>query len=179
MPLLAADDKRAEAAGSLAPRLDTLHTASFFMLDYDAMKCSNMKRYATLLVLAVLASACSRPAENQGSSNTNASPAQANSNSAPQSQIAQGNPPAVAPGPAPPTVQQIPPPPAKSAAAGNANAANATSGSAAGNARAPKLVAPEKQIDFGKQPQNKNLVRPIVIKNGGRADLNIDSVVPS
>jgi len=46
-------------------------------------------------------------------------------------------------------------------------------------ARAPKLVAPEKQIDFGKQPQNKNLVRPIVIKNGGRADLNIESVVPS
>jgi hypothetical protein len=74
-------------------------------------------------------------------------------------------------------VQQIPAPPAaKSAAAGNANAAN---GLAAGNARAPKLVAPEKQIDFGKQPQNKNLVRPIVIKNGGRADLNIESVVPS
>jgi hypothetical protein len=135
------------------------------------MKRSNMKRYATLLVLAVLASACSGPAENQGSSNTNAPPAQANSNSAPPPQIAQGNPPAVAPGPAPPTVQQIPAPPAaKSAAAGNANAANA---------RAPKLVAPEKQIDFGKQPQNKNLVRPIVIKNGGRADLNIESVVPS
>ena len=149
------------------------------MLNYDAMKCSKMKRYATLLVLAVLASACSGPAENQGSSNTNAPPAQANSNSSsPQPQIAQGNPPAVAPGPVPPTVQQIPPPP-KSAAAGNANAANATNGPAAGNARAPKLVAPEKQIDFGKQPQNKNLVRPIVIKNGGRADLNIESVVPS
>jgi len=148
------------------------------MLNYDAMKRSNMKRYATLLlVLAVLASACAGPAENQGSSNTNAPPAQANSNSAPPPQIAQGNPPAVAPGPAPPTVQQIPAPPAaKSAAAGNANAAN---GLAAGNARAPKLVAPEKQIDFGKQPQNKNLVRPIVIKNGGRADLNIESVVPS
>ena len=157
-----------------------LHAASSFMLNYDAMKRSNIKRYATLLVLAVLASACSGPAENQGSSNTNAPPAQANSNSAPQPQIAQGNPPAVGPGPAPPTVQQIPPPPpAKSAAAGNANAANATNGSAAGNARAPKLVAPEKQIDFGKQPQNKNLVRPIVIKNGGRADLNIESVVPS
>jgi hypothetical protein len=77
-------------------------------------------------------------------------------------------------------VQQIPAPPAaKSAAAGNANATNAANSLTAGNARAPKLVAPEKQIDFGKQPQNKNLVRPIVIKNGGRADLNIESVVPS
>ena len=170
--------KARKGAGKPAlPRLATLHTASFFMLNYDAMKRSIMKRYATLLVLAVLASACSGPVENQGSSNTNAPPAQANSNSAPQPQIAQGNPPAVTPGPAPPTVQQIPAPPAaKSAAAGNANAAN---GLAGGNARAPKLVAPEKQIDFGKQPQNKNLVRPIVIKNGGRADLNIESVVPS
>ena len=180
-PLLPADDKARKGRGeACAPRVGTLHTASFFMLNYDAMKRLNIKRYTTLLVLAALVSACSGPAENQGSSNTNAPPAQANSNSAPPPQIAQGNPPAVAPGPAPPTVQQIPAPPAaKSAAAGNANAANAANGSAAGNARAPKLVAPEKQIDFGKQPQNKNLIRPIVIKNGGRAVLNIESVVPS
>lgn len=144
------------------------------------MKRLNMKPYAALLVLAALVSACSGPAENQGSSNTNAPPVQANSNSTPQPQIAEGNPPAVAPGTAPPAVQQIPPPPfAKSAVAGNANAANAANGLAAGNARAPKLVAPDKQIDFGKQPQNKNLVRPIVIRNGGRADLNVESVVPS
>jgi len=144
------------------------------------MKRLNIKPYAALLVLAALVSACSGPRENQGSSNTNASPAQANSNSAPQPQIAQGNPPAVAPVPAPPAVQPIPAPPvAKSAEAGNANAANAANGLGAGNARAPKLVAPEKQIDFGKQPQNKNLVRPIVIKNGGHANLNIESVVPS
>ena len=43
----------------------------------------------------------------------------------------------------------------------------------------PKLVAPAKKIDFGKQPQDKSLVRAITIKNGGRADLNIESVVPS
>jgi hypothetical protein len=60
--------------------------------------------------------------------------------------------------------------------AGNANTAN---GLAAGNARAPKLVAPEKKIDFGKQPQDKTLVRAIPIRNGGRAVLNIESVVPS
>jgi hypothetical protein len=150
------------------------------MLNYDAMKRLNLKRYAALLVLAALVSACSGPAENQGSSNTNAPPAQANGNSAPQPQIAQGNPPAVAPSTAPLTVQPIPPPPAaKSAAAGNANAANAANRLAAGNARAPKLVVPDKKIDFGKQPQDKNLVRAIVIKNGGLADLNIESVVPS
>jgi hypothetical protein len=161
-------------------RVATLHTAYFFMLNYDAMKRLNMKPYAALLVLVALISACSGPVENQGSSNTSAPPQQANSNSAPQPQIAQSNPPAAAPGPAPPpTVQQIPPPPApaaKSAANSNANAANALG---VGNARAPKLVVPDKKIDFGKQPQDKNLVRAIVIKNGGRADLNIESVVPS
>ena len=136
-----------------------------------------MKPCAALLVLAALVSACSGPSENQGSSNTSAPSAQANSNSAPQPQIAQGNPPAVAQSTAPPAVQQIPPtPPAKSAVAGNANAANAL---AAGNARVPKLVVSEKKIDYGKQPQDKTLVRAIVIKNGGLADLNVESVVPS
>src|SRR6266852_6179918 len=85
-----------EAAGkdACAPRVATLHTAYSFMLNYDAMKRSNIKPYAALLVLAALVSACSGPAGNQGSSNTNAPPVQANSNSAPQPQIAQGNPPA-------------------------------------------------------------------------------------
>ena len=41
------------------------------------------------------------------------------------------------------------------------------------------MVVTDKQIDFGKQPQDKNLVRAIVIKNGGRGDLNIESVTPS
>jgi len=160
-------------------QVGTLHTAYFFMLNYDAMKRLNLNPYAALLVLVALFSACSGPAENSGSTNTSA-PQQANSNSAPQPQIAQGNPPAPAPSPAPLTVQQIPPPPAeKSAAAGNAKAANAANASAAGNARAPKLVVPEKKIDYGKQPQDKTLVRAIVIKNGGLADLNIESVVPS
>ena len=143
------------------------------------MKRLNQKPYAALLVLAAFLSACSGTAENSGSSNTNAPPQQANTNSAEQPQIAQDNPPAAVPSPPPPAVQPIPPPPttpAKSAANSNANPANA---SAAGNARVPKLVAPAKKIDFGKQPQDKSLVRAITIKNGGRADLNIESVVPS
>ena len=155
------------------------------MLNYDAMKRLNLKPYAALLVLAAFLSACSGTAENAGSSNTNAPPQPANTNSAAQPQVAQGNPPAAAPSPAPLTVQPIPPPPspvAKSAAAGNANAANAanaSNASAAANARSPKLVAPDKKINFGKQPQDKSLVRAIAIKNGGRANLNIESVVPS
>jgi len=83
-------------------------------------------------------------------------------------------------------VQTLPPPEPKVAdpvqpaanppAAGNANAAKAA---IAGDGRAPKLIAPEKKIDYGKQPQDKTLVRAINIRNGGRADLNIESVVPS
>lgn len=146
----------------------------------SAMKRLNVNRYTALLVLAGLLSACSGSVENAGSSNNNAPPAQANSNSAPQPQIAQGTPLATAPSPAPLTVQPIPPPPpARSAPNSNANAANAANPSPARRERAPKLVVPEKKIDFGKQPQAKNLVRAIVIKNGGLADLNIESVVPS
>lgn len=143
------------------------------MLNYDAMKRLNLNPYAALLVLVALFSACSGPAENSGSTNTSA-PQQANSNSAPQPPIAQGNAPAAAPSPVPLAVQPIPPPPAPAEKA--ANAANA---SAADNARVPKLVVSEKKIDYGKQPQDKTLVRAIVIKNGGRADLSIESVVPS
>ena len=161
-----------------ARQVATLHTTYFFMLNYDAMKSLDMKPYAALLALAGLISACSGPAENSGSSNTNAPPVQANSNSAPQPQIAQGSPPAATPSPAPLTVQPIPPLPApaeKSAVGRDANAANPSPG----NARAPKLVVPNKKIDYGKQPQDKTLVRAIVIRNGGLADLNIESVVPS
>ncbi len=146
------------------------------MLNYDAMKHVNLKPYLALLVLAVLLSACSGSDENSGATNTNAP--QGNSNSAPQPQIAQGSTPE-APSPAPPAVQMIPPPPAftqKSDANADAKPATAPTTS---NARAPKLVAPEKKINYGKQPQDKSMVRAIVIKNGGLSNLNIESVVPS
>lgn len=143
------------------------------------MKRLNLKLLTSLIVLIALLSGCSSPAENAGSSNANAPAQQANSNAAPQPQTAQSSPPAASPTPAPPTVHEISPPPApvaKPAAVANANTAPAS-----GNAptRAPKLIAPEKKLDFGKQPQDKSLVRAIAIKNGGRADLNIESVAPS
>jgi hypothetical protein len=141
-------------------------------LNYDAMKRLNVITCAALIVLAAHLSGCSVPEENSGSSNTNATH-QANSNAASQPQIALGNSnvPAVQPIPAPPIAENP-------SGAANANAAIAPA-SAAGNARAPKLVVSTKKIDFGKQPQDKTLVRAIVVKNGGREDLKIESVVPS
>ena len=141
-----------------------------------------MNSYVVLLVLVGLFSACSGPEEHSATSNTNAtpqannSPAQANSNAAPP--IAKEDPPLSIPGIRTPAVQPIPPP-AAPVAAGNANVANAPNPAATANARLPKLVIAGNKIDFGKQPQGKTLVRPIVVRNGGRADLNIESVVPS
>ena len=142
------------------------------------MKRLNINQYAALLMLVALLSACSRSGENSATSNANA-PQQANSNSADQPQIASDGSAAAGQGTALAT-QPIPTPQpnaAKPAASGNADAANAAP--AAANGPAPKLVVSDKKIDFGKQPQEKTLVRAIVVKNGGRAELKIDSVVPS
>ncbi|MEW6206828.1 MAG: hypothetical protein AB1631_00570 [Acidobacteriota bacterium] len=43
----------------------------------------------------------------------------------------------------------------------------------------PKLFVPVRKIDFGKQRAGKSIVRTIAIKNMGKADLKIESVVPS
>lgn len=157
-----------------------LHTSRLLVLNYDPMKRLVIKSYAALVVLVALFSACSGPAENATSSNANA-PAQAN-NSAQSPQVAQRNDSSSTPI----KVQPMPPPEPKAdgdtakpaekpAAERNANTPNPAS---AASLRVPKLVAPDKKIDFGKQPQDKTLVRAIPIKNGGRADLKIESVVP-
>jgi len=161
--------------GKPAPQDGKLRLAYFFMLNYDAMKHLKLKPYAALLALVALFTACSGSVENSGAPNTS-DQQQANSNAAPQPQVAQGNP---TPSPAPLAVQPIPPPPAPAEKPAANSKADVATPSAAGNARAPKLVAPGKKIDYGKQPQEKTLVRAIVIKNGGLANLNIESVVPS
>lgn len=145
-----------------------------------AMKRLIFNPYAALVIVVVLFASCSAPDERAGSPNPGAAQ-QANSNSASQPQIAQNNAPAEAPVTAPPAVQPPPPAPAeKPAATVPATPAKAPgSAPAADNARAPKLVIPEEKFEFGKQPQGKTLVRAIVVKNGGRADLKIESVVPS
>ena len=145
------------------------------MLNYFAMKNSILKQYAILVVLGLVLSACSAPVENASSSNTNA-PAQGNSNSVAQPNVAQNGTPTTVPTPAPPAVQQIPAPaPADKAAPPH----NANSAAAAPDARAPKLVLSDKKIDYGKQDQGKTLVRAIAVKNGGKSNLNIESVAPS
>ena len=148
--------------------LPTFAHRVLFSLDYEPMKRLNLITYAGLAVLVALLSGCSAPEETSGSSNTNGT--QANSNAASEPQIAQGNAPAVQPIPTPPV--------APSVGAANANAAIAPA-SAADSVRAPKLVVSAAKIDFGKQPQDKTLVRALVVKNGGREDLKIESVVPS
>jgi ABC-type Fe3+-hydroxamate transport system substrate-binding protein len=137
-----------------------------------------MRRYALLIILSVLLSACSSNGEDGSSASTNSSAAQTNSNSASQPAVAQDGTPAPVPSTPPPAVQQIPPPvqPEKAAPAQNANSA---SSAAVPNAKAPKLVVSETKLDFGKQQQGKTLNRAIAIRNVGRSDLNIESVAPS
>lgn len=140
------------------------------------MKYSILKRYVALLGLVTLLSACAGSPENSASSNNN-SAQQANSNS--QQPLAEGNATDASPSVAPPAAQSMPPPtsPVQPPATANVNAAIPPK--AAAIAGGPKLIAPAKRLEFGKQPQDKTLIRAIVIKNGGRANLNVESVTPS
>ena len=157
-------------------RTGTLHTSYFFVLNYDAMKRLKLCTYSGLVVLVALLFGCSSPEENAGSSNTNTAP-QANSNTAAQGQIAKSNAPnalsaptAIQPSPILPSIGSSP--------AANSNAAIAPPAPVV-NPSAPKLVVSAKRIEFGQQPQDKTMVRAIIVKNGGREDLKIESVVPS
>jgi hypothetical protein len=149
-----------------------LHTNRSLVLNYDAMKPLDLRKYAPLLVLIALFSACSGPPENGGSANDNASQ-QANSNSS--AQVAQSP---SAPG-TPLTVQPMPPPAAPEAASVPAKPAETPKANPVANTHGPKLIAPDKKLDFGKQPQDKTLIRAIAIRNAGKENLKIESVAPS
>lgn len=138
------------------------------------MKHPILVSYAALFLLVALFSGCARQAENA----SNANGPQANNNSGQQPpSTSNGTPLAVQPIPQPAKpVPDAAKPAEKPPTDHNANTANA---STASDARVPKLVAPDKQINFGKQPQDKTMVRAITIKNAGRAALNIESVTPS
>ncbi len=139
------------------------------------MEQSALKKCIALLGLVTLLSACARSPENAATSNGN-SAQQANGNS--RQPVAQGTPSDASPSVAPPAVQEIPPPPAPVQPRATVNG-NPAKPAPAPNGRAPKLIAPAKRLEFGKQPQDKTLVRAIVIRNGGRADLKVESVTPS
>jgi hypothetical protein len=141
----------------------------------SSMKYPQVKPYAIFLVLAALLSACAGPTENAGSPNANA-PQQANSNSSPQPQVAQS----IDPSAPPLTVQPMPPPVPKAGGDTTKAAEKSANGSApTPDGRAPKLVAPDTKINFGKVPQEKTLIRAIAIRNAGKEDLKIESVAPS
>ncbi len=68
----------------------------------------------------------------------------------------------------------IPPnPPAATPQASPATPAIADAG------KAPKIDLPTRKVDFGKVAPGKNMTRDIVVKNVGKAVLNIESVTPS
>ncbi|MFY9556958.1 MAG: hypothetical protein WAV20_05955 [Blastocatellia bacterium] len=138
-----------------------------------------IKYCVALLALALLLSACSGSEQSSGAANSNTSSnasSQVNNN-APQPGPVASN------GSTPLSVQPLAPaplpPPKADDSASKTIDKPAAAASTATNAHAPKLVLPDKKLDFGKQPQGKTLIRAITIKNGGQANLNIESVVPS
>lgn len=115
------------------------------------------------MLFLVLMAACSAP-ENGPTANSNAAPVNANA-------------PSVTAQPATPLVNAAPPVATTPAPA--AQPAPATTPAAAANGPKLVIVSQDKELDFGKQAKGKTLIRPIRIKNGGTAALNIESVSPS
>jgi len=118
------------------------------------------KLYVWPLLFAGVMCACSPGGE---------SPNPPNSNTTGQAQ------PAPQP-PRPPVAQQ---PVATPGPAASAPAPTATATPPAPPANAPKLFVPVTKIDFGKQPKEKTITRSITVKNVGKSELKIESVVPS
>ena len=133
------------------------------------------KLYLVPILFTACLTGCSSGA-NHASSPANA-PSDANANSS--ASVAQNATP-LAPSGQPSVVAPVRPaqpatkPEAKPAANTNAAHPGATSKTAA-----PKLILPLVNIDFGSVSQGKSLTRNLVVKNTGKADLNIESVVPS
>ena len=138
------------------------------------MKRSLRISHVIAISLLLLAAGCSAPVENRN--------ATGNNNAAPVAQTDNANAPAVTAQPATPLATTVPTapvaPPTRPATEAAAKPAIKETGAPA---TGPKLavVSKEKDLDFGKQPQDKTLVRPIQIKNVGSAVLNIESVSPS
>jgi len=121
--------------------------------------------------------ACSSPPENAEKANSNSE--QKNGAATAQPQVAKDGTPTATNNASPPAIQ---PPAAQSApvptAAKTAETSAKSGEKAAPAGKAPKLLVPEKKLDFGKQPQDKTIARTFRVKNVGNADLNIESVTP-
>lgn len=121
-----------------------------------------------------LTAACAPSENHNATSNNNATPATANTppvTAQPATPMAEAAPPVA-------TVPAAPPAPTSKLTPGAA--ANPGAKPAEAKVEGPKLVvvSQDKDLDFGKQPQDAKLVRPIRIKNGGTQTLNIESVSP-
>jgi hypothetical protein len=128
------------------------------------------RHYFVPTLAAVLMAGCS-PGANRTSSSEHLP---ANANAAPS--VSQNAPPASNAQP-PATTQLAPGQPPDKREAKPALEANVKT--VASTTPAPKLVLPLNDIDFGKVAQGKSLTRNLVVKNAGKANLNIESVSPS
>jgi hypothetical protein len=154
-----------------------------FALNYLTMMNRFQKLNPILILLLVLMASCAAPPENAEKANNNS--AQSIGAAASEPTVAQsGTPTATSNGNVstaqPPVAQSAPAPPASNPTVDSAKPAEkAAAGPAASKDRAPRLLVPDKKLDFGKQPQDKTLARTFQIKNVGNADLLIESVTPS
>ncbi|MEN3334750.1 MAG: hypothetical protein V7641_4115 [Blastocatellia bacterium] len=145
------------------------------------MKSSLRIPHWIALLLLIWTAACSAsPENNNATSNNDAAPAAQTADlpsvTAQQATpLATATPPVASPAPTPATSAPTATKPATE------TAANPATKAAEAHVNGPKLVvvSQEKDLDFGKQPQDKTLVKPIRIKNGGSITLNIESVSPS
>lgn len=137
------------------------------------MKNSCRKLWVLPILIMMLMTACSSPEATSSSNNNGAQPS--NTNTAPQ--VAMRESPAItdnanASADTPP-IQKILPNGKPAAVQPNAQPAPAAT-----TDKAPKLVAPMKTIEFGKQPQDKTITRSFQIRNTGNAELKIENVQP-
>jgi hypothetical protein len=133
------------------------------------------------MLLLIWTASCSAPGNNNATSN-NAAPTESTANAnmptvtaQPATPLATATPPAAPPAPTPGPSAPTATKPATE------TAANPAPKAAGAHVDGPKLlvVSQDKDLDFGKQPQDKTLVRPIKIKNSGNVALSIESVSPS
>ncbi|HEX8089915.1 MAG TPA: hypothetical protein VF762_13730 [Blastocatellia bacterium] len=140
------------------------------------------KLNAIFILLLTLTASCSAPPEDGSKANTNS--AQQAGAAKPEPSVAQsGTPTATGNGNTstaqPPGAQPEPTQPASPPGVDMAKPGEKAAPDPAAKARAPRLLVPDKKLDFGKQPQDKTLARTFQIKNVGNADLLIESVTPS
>lgn len=148
----------------------SLHEDYRFVLNYFRMNNYLRKLWVLPILVMMLMTACSPP-EDTSSSNNNVAQS-SNGNTAPP--VAMRDSPLIT------ANANVSPPLAKTLPSGKPATIQPSIQPVpvAPTDKAPKLVAPTSTIQFGKQPQDKTLVRTFQIRNTGNAELNIENVQP-